>query len=102
MCDICAAGIREGRKRREALRVASGLCPECGMPAQPDHRLCFSCAVKAAKRSAALRARRRENGLCSVCGKAPPEPGRTMCEACRAYYRRRHAEACARQKAVRP
>ena len=97
--------------RRTAERIAEGLCPACGKrPPAPERSQCGPCLEKDAAagraRDARLRAagiprrdpekaraadrerrhrqtaERRAAGLCPECGKAPPEPGRTVCGPC--------------------
>ena len=117
--------------RRTAERRAKGLCPKCGKrPPAPERSRCGPCLEKDAAagraRDARLRAagmprrdpgkariaerRRRERqiagrraaGLCPECGKAPPAPGRTVCEPCgeaqRADARARYAKGKAAGK----
>ena len=125
------AGDLERYHRRTAERVAQGLCPKCGKaPPEPGRSQCGPCLDKDAAasraRDARLRAagmprrdpgkardaerRRRERqtaerraaGLCPECGKAPPAPGRTVCEPCgeerRATARARYAKGKAAGK----
>ena len=102
---------RERFARRTATRVAQGLCPKCGArPPLGNRSLCEVCAEKrrtadrdrAARRRAAgvkrvrtpkTRATERERyrqrtakrfaqGLCTKCGRTPPEPARRLCTAC--------------------
>lgn len=88
---------------------ASG-CRGCGDPSTPDGKRCETC--KAARRSeeAAVRAHRRENGLCLTCG-APVAP--TKQQGCvggvagaqrrvraAAKYCRRHLEYYRRRSAA--
>ena len=117
--------------RRTAERIARGLCPKCGKrPPEPERSQCGPCLAKDAAagraRDARPRAagmprrdpgkariaerRRRERqiaecraaGLCPECGKAPPAPGRTVCEPCgeaqRATARARYAKGKAAGK----
>ena len=118
---------RERFRQRTAARRALGLCPRCGTrPPEPERSTCEPCAEKRriagrasdAKRRARGRKRRRNPekqracerrryrrktaerlaaGLCTACGKAPPEPDRRLCSECaekkRAGDRRRYAEA---------
>lgn len=102
VCDVCREKRREAEQRSIAHRKAAGKCLECGKPAQPGRRLCFACAVKDARRAEALRERRAEAGLCVKCGVEHPEPGRKMCVACRAYYRRYYVEHYVRRREARP
>jgi len=117
---------RARHHRRTAARIAAGMCPKCGKrPPAPERSLCGPCnerTIRASRaRDARLRAAgiprrdreralayererarrqavaRREAGLCSACGKAPAEDGRTLCEPCgekrRARERARYARA---------
>ncbi len=118
-------------RRRTEERVARGLCPKCGkQPPVPGLALCEPCNEKRNRasraRDARLRAagmprrdpervrayerersrreveRRRAEGLCLACGKAPPVEGRAHCEPCaearRARERARYAKAKAEGK----
>ena len=117
--------------RRTAARITQGLCPKCGkQPPAPGLSLCEPCTEKRNRASRARDARlkaagkprrdmtkaraynkehsrltdaeRRAQGLCPKCGKAPPEPGRSICAPCaekhRANARARYAEAKAAGK----
>ena len=117
--------------RRTAERIAAGMCPKCGKaPPAPGRSQCEPCLAKDAAagraRDARLRAagmprrdpekarvadrarrerqaaERREAGLCPECGKAPPAPGRAVCEPCgeeqRAAARARYAKGKAEGK----
>ena len=105
--------------KRVAARHAAGLCPRCGkVSPEPGRSRCGPCAEKhriagrardARLRAAGIqrrdpirarvgerdRARRRvaervAQGLCTKCGRNPPEPDRRMCEPC--ALKRRKAE----------
>ena len=122
---------RERFHRRTAARITQGLCPKCGkQPPAPGLSLCEPCTEKRNRASRARDARlkaagkprrdmtkaraynnehsrltdaeRRAQGLCPKCGKAPPEPGRSICAPCaekhRANARARYAEAKAAGK----
>ena len=117
--------------RRTAERIAAGMCPKCGKaPPAPGRSQCEPCLAKDAAsgraRDARLRAagmprrdpekariadrarrerqaaERREAGMCSECGKAPPAPESTVCESCgeerRATARARYAKGKAAGK----
>ena len=119
---------RERYHRRTAARRAQGLCPSCGKhPPESDRALCRPCADKANKgsraRSARLKAegrplrdlakarasqRRRHRrriderlaaGSCTLCGRAPAAPERSLCDPCagkrRARERARYRKAAA-------
>ena len=122
---------RERFHRRTAARIAQGLCPKCGkQPPEAGLIHCAPCTEKRNRASRARDARlraagkprrdidkaraykkahsrltdaeRRAQGLCPKCGKAPPEPGRSICAPCaekhRANARARYAEAKAAGK----
>ena len=122
---------RKRFQRRAAERIAQGLCPKCGkQPPQAGLSHCAPCTEKRNRASRARDARlraagqprrdpgkaraynkehsrhtaaeRRAQGLCPRCGKAPPEPGRSICAPCaenhRANARARYAEAKAAGK----
>ena len=115
---------RVRHRRRAAERAAQNLCLKCGKRAPaPERTQCEPCLEKdraaGRARDARLRAagiprrdpektreyergrfrrlieRRRAEGLCTACGKAPPAPGRATCEPClekgRAEDRARYA-----------
>ena len=117
--------------RRTGERAARGLCPKCGkQPPAPGRTLCGPCGDKRNRASRARDARLRAAGmprrdperarlyerersrreaderrtarLCVRCGKAPAEPGCTVCEPCaearRARERARYAKARAEGK----
>ena len=110
---------RERYHKRVAARREHGLCPRCGrLPPEPGRSRCAPCAEKhridgrardARLRAAGIqrrdpirakanerdRARRRTaeraaQGLCTKCGRNPPEPDRRTCEPC--AVKRRKAE----------
>lgn len=65
-----------------------GKCPRCGgaNPVEPGRASCRECALKQADKRHQLRARRREEGLCTRCGKPLPEGSKYLqCDVCRAY-----------------
>lgn len=70
-------------RARRAEFIARGGCSKCGRPAQPVRKLCKACAVYEAKRSAMRIAQRKADGLCTKCGKRPPEAGVKTCAECR-------------------
>lgn len=70
------------RGRRKQFKEA-GLCAYCGRPAQPGRTLCQACAIYEAKRSTLRIAKRKADGLCTKCGKRPPEAGVKTCAECR-------------------
>lgn len=70
------------RERRAEFRARGG-CSVCGRPAQPGRTLCKACAIHEAKRSAMRIAKRKADGLCTKCGKRPPEAGVKTCAECR-------------------
>ncbi len=117
--EVRRARDRERYHKRVALRREHGLCPTCGkVPPEPGRSRCGPCAEKhrvagrardARLRAAGIqrrdpirakagerdRARRRTaeraaQGLCTKCGRNPPEPDRRTCEPC--AVKRRKAE----------
>ena len=70
------------RARRAEFRARGG-CSQCCRPAQPGRRLCKACAINEAKRIALRIAKRKADGLCTKCGKRPPEAGVKTCAECR-------------------
>ena len=122
--DSARERVNAGQRQRHAARIASGLCTRCGrLPPEPGLKVCASCGEKRRAADKARRARargkpyagrdpvlrrradragdrrrrrmRREAGLCTTCGRNPPEDGRPVCETCRearrALDRRRYA-----------
>lgn len=70
-------------------RIRWGLCPFCGDPRELASVLCPRCGARG--RRALLRrvARLRAQGLCTVCGEEPLDPGnRTRGPACKAARRK--------------
>ena len=78
--------VPDAETRRYLQRAARGLCTRCGAPPRPGRKTCEPCAVAAAARSAALRARRKAAGACQDCGR-PATGGNTRCEGCQVNYR---------------
>lgn len=68
--------------------LGRGRCPRCGgkHPVEPGKRQCRECTEKASEGRKRQRKYRRENGLCTRCGK-PLEEGSAFvtCEDCRVY-----------------
>jgi hypothetical protein len=68
--------------------VRNGRCPKCGgaNPVMPGKHVCLECAMKESESRRNRRAWRRENGLCTRCGK-PLQDGATFkqCDDCRKY-----------------
>ena len=122
-------GDRARHHRRTAERVAQGLCPRCGkLPPAPGRSQCEPCLEKDAaagrtrdarlraaglprrdparereygrERTRRLHARRRAEGLCTACGKAPAAAGRASCEPCLAKRRDRDRAKYAASKAA--
>ena len=73
----------DGERQRYRERAEAKLCTRCGSnPPRRDRKTCQDCAVAAAGRSAALRARRKLAGACLDCT-APTAGGHVRCAGCR-------------------
>ena len=109
--EVGKARDRERFRRRTEERVAAGLCPRCGVqPPTPERTMCDGCAERRNRASRARDARlrdagrprrdparareyerersrrkaaaRKDEGLCTRCGKEPTAPDRSSCEPC--------------------
>lgn len=68
--------------------IGRGRCPKCWgkNPVMPGKRVCAVCASKKSESLKKRRTLRREQGLCTRCGKPLPEGSKyVQCEVCRAY-----------------
>ena len=122
---------RERVGRQTADRIARGVCTKCGTnSAEPERRLCSSCAekrraldraryqtgkaagalygganVEMKRRSARIastrrRKARRASGLCRRCGRRPPVEGGAACAPCRETRRAAERALYASRKAA--
>ena len=76
------------RKANYNYYLSIGKCPRCGgrNRLEPGKKMCRECSQKASGRRREQLAYRRENGLCTRCGKPLDEGSRfVQCEDCRAY-----------------
>lgn len=71
------------KPRREA-RVAAGLCPKCGRPADPPYKTCERCRSrnKAVRHERNNAPPRGSYGTCWQCNKLPAVPGKKLCPKC--------------------
>ena len=87
MCGPCNERTNRASRARDARLRAAGI-------PRRDRERALAYERERARRQAVAR---REAGLCSACGKAPAEDGRTLCEPCgekrRARERARYARA---------
>ena len=70
--------------------ISRGRCPKCSgqRPLAPGRKTCWECAVKQAEARRNKTAWRRENGLCTRCGRPLPEGhDRLQCDDCHNYNR---------------
>lgn len=79
-------------KARRAVRIAIGLCPECGEPAAPGGKKCATHRDAANAARNAKRAARRDAGLCTDCGE-PAVVGKAYCETHLEHRSRKRREA---------
>lgn len=91
MCDVCAEKHDvEQDKRRKAWKEA-GKCTRCGGETDGQHVQCQSCreymAPIRALAAREWRARKAEEGKCTLCGKVWAEPGRRLCKKCAEKHR---------------
>ena len=78
--------VPDAETRRYLQRAARGLCTRCGnATARPGRKTCAKCAEGQRERSAALRARRRQAGICADCGQ--PSGLSARCSRCLQAYR---------------
>jgi len=75
----------------------------CDNEAQEGRAKCPRCLKYACNAQARMRAKRKKQNLCMLCGKEPPSPGKTQCAPCRGrvgqlakrrYARRKGAGLC--------
>lgn len=59
---------RERRVQDKRLRLAVGLCPDCGRRPETDKRRCNACAARENQSGASRREERRAAGTCWRCG----------------------------------
>lgn len=66
-------------------RLLAGECTRCGDPVPPERgaNLCAECTTDGSTRQAAMRARRRANGLCAFC---PTRSKKYRCQRCWKKY----------------
>lgn len=67
--------------------LSRGRCPRCGgkNPLEPGKRSCRECALKSSERHHKQRVWRRENHLCTRCGRPLGEDTHKTCAECREY-----------------
>lgn len=75
------------RKENRAYYLSRGLCPRCGGKAhvQPGRVLCVECQQKHDSDQHNRRAKWREEGRCTRCGRERDDPEKSMCAKCREY-----------------
>ena len=81
---VCERHFEMRRKRLEEYnrkRKARKLC-FCGAPAKPGRDRCPACLALETKRQVERYTRRREAGLCLICGRRIPRPGKATCKFC--------------------
>lgn len=89
LCWECKAKHDANQKERTERYKREGLCHRCGRPL-PDgskYVTCQACrdyatSIRDNSRLREVRAERKAKGLCSYCGKAAAEIGRTYCRMC--------------------
>lgn len=85
---------KERMKARYKQLKALGVCVRCRAQTRDGHVYCDACNARCAQylKEHAKQVneahrnsykKRRDMGLCGVCGKRPAIPGRAMCEECR-------------------
>lgn len=80
-CETC----RKIRRTKANNRRMLCLCVECGAPTNGDKNLCVKCGSRQAEAKRKQRELRKEQGLCSRCGK--PVTKGTICDECKEYHR---------------
>lgn len=67
--------------------LSQGRCPRCGgkNPVQPGRPLCRECQQKHDDEQRERRARWRDEGRCTRCGRERDDPEKVMCAKCRDY-----------------
>lgn len=77
--------LRSGRINKERYRraKASGICDRCGAAADPGRTKCSNCRASMKTDAADRRNKRRQDGLCIVCGFVAPIVGADYCEGCK-------------------
>jgi len=75
------------RKENRAYYLSRGLCPRCGgkAPVQPGRVLCKECQQKHDNDQKARRAKWKDEGRCTRCGRERDDPEKAMCAKCRKY-----------------
>ena len=58
------------------------VCPKCKQEHDGNYKYCDKCREKARERRRRKKERRAAAGLCILCGKRPPAPGRKSCKEC--------------------
>lgn len=105
MCPSCAKRNSENKKQYREYRIITGICTRCGKnKAEPHMKMCYECLgadrdryekkqpteeqrEKDKLKKRELAQYRRENGMCTRCGKYPSENG-GICQRCKAYLSR--------------
>lgn len=102
-CDACMDKNNAEKKETRELRIMLGICTVCGKNSVPkSERICPECRAKSAEYQSELcerdrenhnnrsntagkrmRAKRKENGLCVVCGKRGADANYVTCRYCR-------------------
>lgn len=106
ICQACANKSKERSKERRDYLLKRGICPVCGKReiSEGGYKSCLVCRSHASDREKNLRTKekseylsiyykkkrndREANGLCTICGKNPPERGFKTCLDCRKKKRK--------------
>lgn len=84
-------GNYEQEKANILYYLSRGKCPRCGGKnrVEPGRNLCVECRLGNNAQRVNTRTRRREAGLCTVCGKPRDDEKYLTCSACREKIRKR-------------
>lgn len=93
LCPLCETPVDDGhsycadcrrmRRNKANARVMQGLCVQCANPTREGKQLCDVCGLAQADAKKRQRALRKEQGLCSRCGKTVTKG--TVCDDCKQY-----------------
>lgn len=103
LCDDCRKKERLRGERRRIESKATGKCSSCGTrPRVKDRSRCSICLAGSTASTRRTARKRKREGLCQTCGKAPMD-GKTICHDCSAratricaanYHQRRAEGKC--------
>lgn len=80
-CQLCIDRARRHEQARRQHHTAYGKC-RCGRVRAEGHRRCARCIADGVRDDKLKRARRREAGLCVICGGAREDKNHARCRKC--------------------